>query len=305
MSIRIALADVLAEPVEHKKYNVCGLIVRTDVAVSWLSPFAGSTRGPLELETPRGLSLSSPIHKRREIVGAVAGRERRLEIETGEHGLRMDIESVGEFFISADGSAVRLSRRASQVDRLTVLECVLGAPLVVSLALRGRWLLHASAVDVGGRVVAFAGPSGAGKSTLAAHLGGKPSVARVADDVLCYGLRGSGAVAVPGFPQLKLVPDQQPIGPPQPLAAVMLLVSVSGARRVSTRQLQGRDKLLGFLEHGVATRAFPASVLARNLKIAAQLVENIDVIEVQYPKTQEALKTLALKVDEAYSVSSV
>jgi len=303
MTIRISLADALTESFDDNRYKLCGLNVFTDVSVPWLSRYTDVTCESRGLHTPRGLSLCSPTTQHRTIVGVVAGRERRLEIENREHGLYIEIESVGEFLINADGSAIRFLRRASGVDRAIVLESVLGAPLILSLALRGRWFLHASAVNVRGRVVAFAGRSGAGKSKLAAHLSGRPGITFVSDDVLCYGLQRGIPVAGGEFPQLKLPAEQQPNGPPQTLAAVMVLVSVRDSQRVSMRQLQGREKLLAFIEHGVATRAFPPPVLAKNLKIAAQIVENMDVIEVQYPKTQEALRTLTLTVDDAGSRS--
>jgi len=300
MTIVISLAEALAERVEAQRCSLCGLAVQTDVALPWLRPFADNERDYPEMEAPRGLSLGARPSWRRSITGAVAGCERRLEIEARQDGLHMQIEAVGELFVSADGSHIRLVKRALQADRDSVVECVLGAPLVLCLALRGRWLMHASAVNVHGRVVAFAGASGAGKSTLAAHLSGESGLARVADDLLAYGLEGGLPVTGGEFPQLKLSADQQPMTPPQPLAAVMLLVPASGARRVSLRHLQGRDKLLGFLAHAVAARAFPPVVLAQHLNIAAQAVEFMDVIEVRYPRTREALTTLALHVHAAY-----
>jgi hypothetical protein len=43
-----------------------------------------------------------------------------------------------------------------------------GGVLAAALTLRGELVLHASAVEMAGRAVAFVGPSGSGKSTLAA-----------------------------------------------------------------------------------------------------------------------------------------
>lgn len=83
---------------------------------------------------------------------------------------------------------------------------VLVAGLVVAflLSLGGHAVLHASAVEVDGRGIAFAGPSGTGKSTLAALLcaGG---ARLVTDDVLRVRLTPRIA-CVRGSPQLRLRP---------------------------------------------------------------------------------------------------
>ncbi len=70
-------------------------------------------------------------------------------------------------------------------------------------ALRGKLVLHASAVAMGSRLVAFAGPSGSGKTTFAAllcRLGGT----LVTDDALVLEPSGSGWCAAPGTTQLRL-----------------------------------------------------------------------------------------------------
>jgi hypothetical protein len=86
---------------------------------------------------------------------------------------------------------------------------LLGPVTTLLLRLRGRLLLHASAVSVGGRTVAFAGPAGAGKSTLAATL-----VARgargVTDDLLVVERAGGDTgtwLARPGPSRHLLWPD--------------------------------------------------------------------------------------------------
>jgi hypothetical protein len=66
--------------------------------------------------------------------------------------------------------------------------------------------LHANAIDVDGRALAFLGPSGAGKSTLAAafHDGGR---AILSDDVCAVTFAGEQPMAQPGMPRLRLWRD--------------------------------------------------------------------------------------------------
>lgn len=83
---------------------------------------------------------------------------------------------------------------------------VTGVGLGVVLHQRGLLVLHASAVDVGGAVVAFLGGPRWGKSTAAAALV-RRGHGLVADDILAVELEGEEPRVRPGFPQLRLWPD--------------------------------------------------------------------------------------------------
>jgi hypothetical protein len=81
---------------------------------------------------------------------------------------------------------------------------LLGSAIGALLHQRGLLPLHANAIDLGRRAVAFSGHSGAGKSTIAAwfHDRGYPILA---DDVCVIGFDGAGrALAHPGIPRLRL-----------------------------------------------------------------------------------------------------
>ena len=86
--------------------------------------------------------------------------------------------------------------------RLPLLGCVLG----VLLHRIGLFTLHASAVVIGGHVVAFIGEKGAGKSTIAAALYKKGHPLMVDDIVALKKEEGGQFYALPGFPQCKLWP---------------------------------------------------------------------------------------------------
>jgi hypothetical protein len=84
---------------------------------------------------------------------------------------------------------------------------LLGPVLGLLLHQRGLFVLHASAVALDGGVVGFLGHSGRGKSTTAAMLHARGG-AVVADDAMAVDLAAAGGpAALPGFPQLKLLPD--------------------------------------------------------------------------------------------------
>jgi hypothetical protein len=112
------------------------------------------------------------------------------------------LDGVGAFLVSegryilvepqlgADPEALRLS--------------VLGPALALALYQRGLFTLHASAVAIDGKAVAFLGGHGWGKSTMAAllHARGYPVIS---DDVTA--LNEHDNTVVPSFPQLKLWPS--------------------------------------------------------------------------------------------------
>lgn len=72
-----------------------------------------------------------------------------------------------------------------------------GPVLALALALRGQRFLHARAVSIGGRAVAFAAPSGGGKSTLGA-LACQRGAELVADDTLALAVDASEVRCLPG-----------------------------------------------------------------------------------------------------------
>lgn len=83
---------------------------------------------------------------------------------------------------------------------------LLGPVLGVVLRLRGVTCLHASAVALDGRAVAFVGTEGAGKSTTAAAFA-REGHGVLSDDVVALCENESGFLVVPAYPHLCLWPD--------------------------------------------------------------------------------------------------
>jgi len=119
-----------------------------------------------------------------------------------EEGTLLSVEKVGRFLIR-DGRHIRVAADAAASER-NVLLFLLGSAFGALLHQRGLMPLHANAIVVDGRAVAFCGHSGAGKSTMAAwfHDRGHPILA---DDVCVIGFDADGApLAYPGVPRLRL-----------------------------------------------------------------------------------------------------
>lgn len=114
-------------------------------------------------------------------------------------------EEWAEFQLAADGSRVdAMVRAATPLADLAPPLCGLVLPLL--LRLHGVTCLHASAVTVAGRVVAFTGPAETGKSTtLAALL--RRGCAFFSDDLVPLHRAAGRIMAYGGFPQVGLWPN--------------------------------------------------------------------------------------------------
>jgi hypothetical protein len=114
------------------------------------------------------------------------------------------IPEVGAFKVRG-GRHITLEP-VSDVDPRALRLAIVGPLLGVVLWQRGKCVLHASTVAIGGRAVAFCGPSGAGKSTLAAALL-RSGHALLADDITVIDRDAPIPLVEPGFPRIKLWPD--------------------------------------------------------------------------------------------------
>jgi hypothetical protein len=160
-------------------------------------------------------------------------------------------------------------------------ELALGPALLVTLALRDAFCLHASAVLLPQGAVAFAGDSGSGKSTLAAELHAC-GLSRVADDLLLV-RAGSPPLALPWFPQPRWTQREQPAAAPAtcPLAALYLL---DGHDEATGSERVGRAAAtLAIARHTVAGRLFGPPLLERHLGFAASLAAAVPVRRLRYP----------------------
>ena len=118
-----------------------------------------------------------------------------------EAGYRIWAPRHGRHLVSADGATIlsALPRRAS----LGWQKLFFAQTLPLAAVLHGLEVLHASAVAVRGRGIAFTAASGTGKSSLGAHLVAA-GAAFLTDDVLALENGEDGPVAHPGIGRLSV-----------------------------------------------------------------------------------------------------
>ena len=130
--------------------------------------------------------------------------------------------------------------------------------------------LHASAVDVGGRVVAFTADSGGGKSTLAAALADR-GLPHVCDDTLVVALQSNAVMALPDAKPLKLWDDALDLANSNALRPVYSMPGKNYANpaRKATGPLPLTD--LVFLERGEKVSFEPVTGAAKLALLPATL----------------------------------
>jgi hypothetical protein len=174
-------------PGDHRDYAVFGLRVRSHIELPELFPATGEAQPDVTIE-----------------IGSVptvppGGND---DLHDVDGALILNIPEVGRYRIEA-GNRIIVDAEPG-VPKRNVRLFLMGSAFGVLLHQRGLLPLHANAIEIDGRAVAFMGPSGAGKSTLAA-LFGKRGFRVITDDVCVIGFDGEGQPhAAPGLPRLRL-----------------------------------------------------------------------------------------------------
>jgi hypothetical protein len=181
------VTDGGALPGDYRDYSVFGLRVRSNVALPELFPASGAAAPDVTIELG-----SIPM--------VTQGENDGLNHVNG--ALVLAIPEVGRYRIEA-GNRITVESEPGVPER-NVRLFLLGSAFGVLLHQRGLLPLHANAIEIDGRAVAFMGPSGAGKSTLAAWFHDR-GFKVIADDVcvVSFGLDGCPHAA-PGLPRLRL-----------------------------------------------------------------------------------------------------
>jgi hypothetical protein len=212
-------------------YFVHGLHLRSELALPELRrngrPIPDGPTIDIRLG-PAGTRLDAPRH-----VGPA--------FQVGRDDYLLEIERVARFRVR-NGTEIVVDPDAGGASR-DVRLFLLGTAFGALCHQRSLLPLHASAIEVDGRCVAFAGPSRTGKSTLAAHYGSRGY--RILGDDLCV-LSFDGLdppLAWPGAPRIKLWRD----------AVVALGRDPKGLDRVR----EGLEKYHLPLDAGAADGALP------------------------------------------------
>jgi len=227
-------------------------------------------------------------------VGWVGGAQSEVEVWSAPPGVLLRTSGGRDFYLPPDGSSILDAGQPTADWTPLDGEILLGPALLLALASRGTFGLHASAAAFRGRLTVFLGESGAGKSTLAAYLpAASREWTRVGDDILPVAASPSRVEARPRSPQLKLAADSQPgaASPEQiPVSRIILLEHSDGAPAVES--LPRGDAAKTLIGHTAAARLFDPRLLAAHLAFCADAARRVPAFRLSHPRRMDALPRL-------------
>jgi hypothetical protein len=194
-------------------YSAYGLNLSSDLAIPGLRTLSPVSHADLQVWLGSKPLWASELEQARQEFFY----ESPLQDEHGEPSLRIwNLPDKGYFrLVYCDGTQFILDHPAQRVwatwphPPLTLEDTVvylLGSVFGFILRLRGFTCLHASAVAIGGRALAFTGSPEAGKSTTAAAFA-RRGHAVLSDDIVTLRRTGDTFMAGPGYPRVCLWPD--------------------------------------------------------------------------------------------------
>ncbi len=174
-------------------------------------------------------------------------------------------------------------------------ELALGVPILLLLAARAIWALHASAVFVKGRLFVFLGDSGRGKSTLAALA--FPGWERAADDLLPFELVRGRLVAHLDYPQLKLDPPRR-FDAPAPVAALIALSGPGTAPEPRLARVRPAETTRLLLGQTIAARRYGPDLLAAHLEACISAANVVPAYRLDLPCDLSRLPEAGHRISE-------
>lgn len=186
------------------RYDIYGFVLETD------QPVASSlirTDAPPDVVFSRGVR---PEHTQRDFECVYdsslpgLGDEALFSLYRSEHLFKLRYSGTADFYIDAHTIQCRLldPKYAYWIEI-----ALLGPVMSFWLELRGLIALHAAAVVHEGRAIGMMASSTSGKTSLAASMMQNGS-ALLTDDIMPVSLTDKTVTAHPGYPQMRMWPDQ-------------------------------------------------------------------------------------------------
>lgn len=185
------------------RYQICRLALESNIPLPELrTAVAGEELATFEL---RSQALPEPAPQQWSHHWQFPDGQVSLSIADYDYGYLLRFPEKGDFHLSADGARIR---GYAPPDRplATTRHLLLDQVIPLALSLRGKLVMHASAVALPSGAVVLVGATGLGKSTLTASFC-RQGFPLVADDGLVLEKAGKTLQCVPSYPGLRLWDD--------------------------------------------------------------------------------------------------
>jgi ribosomal protein L16 Arg81 hydroxylase len=181
------------------RYRAYGLTIESVFTLPVFVPETGD--GAPDVRVVRGRIEPPPM-------APTAIRRAGLEAEFGRTDEASFIRWPGAGTLRAARGEELLVEPAEGVDEMFLARFIVSEAFGLLLIQRGLFLLHASAVAIGGEAAIFLAPAGVGKSTLAAACAQRGHTV-LADDMVAVDFpeHGERPVVLPGAPQISAWPE--------------------------------------------------------------------------------------------------
>jgi hypothetical protein len=213
--------------VKSFRYSLFGSSLSSNVPIPGL-PISSSTIVPPDIQLHLGISPEVEFRPTPDPKSEMLTYVSSYTDVCGEPALRVWEPPRRDYlhFVYSDGTEFWLDRKGSTIRGIwpgqssleNATSYLLGPILGFVLRLRGVVCLHASAVALADRCVAFVGPAGAGKSTTAAAFA-RSGRSVISDDIVGLVEREDQFYVLPAYPHLSLWPEsvQMLYGSPEAL----------------------------------------------------------------------------------------
>ena len=279
-------------------YRLAGGLLVADQALAPLQPFALTARVAGVPPPPRLApgAVETPVYAG---PGWVGGRMAEVTCARAGRLFVVRVAGVPALLVGRGGCCVSGDAEAPPPSPALV-EALLGPGLILALACRDVFALHASAVALDGRAVLLLGDSGAGKSTIARYLATAGGFTPLADDIVPVAAAPRGLDALPHYPQLKQPPERQ-YGIDRParvtVAAAFDLCGVDGAPApAAVEPLAAREAAVLLAAHSVAARLFDAPLLERHLDLCTGSALALPIRRLRFARRLETLPAIAAAI---------
>jgi hypothetical protein len=280
-------------------YRAHGLLIASDVALPLPCAAGGTPDLTLHMAESREVPHERPPGARLAEIGR-PDRTLFYTLSRDKSVVVLRYPGLCDFVGDSDFSRVAIHLHPGADEGLLPV-LIAGALLAVHLMLHHRLVLHASAVQVADRAVAFVGKSGMGKSTLATALCTEEGHPLISDDLL----RVDAELLVhPGATETRLRPAARALAggeghetadgrlalrpalvatSPLPLAACVIPGPTRSATEVTVKRLGPVAALLRLSSYPRVLGWTDRATMAATFQSLADLVERIPVLEATIP----------------------